>query len=54
VLLFAGGTLVFLVIGTVAFRIGAAPALVPMALLAGALAMVGLAYLVPGTQGYCD
>ncbi|HEY7422300.1 MAG TPA: hypothetical protein VH541_09830 [Gaiellaceae bacterium] len=49
-----GGALVFFVVGSIGFRSGRPWSMVPMALLAGVLAMATLIAVVPGTQGTCE
>jgi hypothetical protein len=48
-----GGALVF-VLGSIGFRSGRPWSVVPLALLAGVLAVVAIAAAVPGTQGTCE
>jgi hypothetical protein len=49
-----GGALVYLAVGIYGFRTGRELFVVPMALLFGALTVLGFFFLVPGTPGFCD
>ena len=50
----AAGALVYFTVGSYGFRTGREVFVVPMALFFGALTVLALFYLVPGTQGFCD
>ena len=54
VVVFAGGLLVFFVIGTFGFRSRIAPVIVPIGLIAGVFAILLLTVLVPGSHSYCE
>ena len=50
----AAGALVYFTVGSYGFRTGREVFVVPMALFFGALTVLALFYLVPGTPGICD